>query len=389
MRFPGFSASSSLYRTSSHYRVAAGGTNDPATMGVPPLTVSPVPSSLQVKPIGPFQFPSCQPCLLYESGECLQYCVHCPGPYPDERCWVSFTPCAASECCPTVQSTCYVSGKSQFCCPPGQSCCDPETNLCAGVVADPFDCGLGGLTSNSNYFLANNCQPITGLTVALTATEDIVSSSGFTVQLNADSPQGVDAVQQYVFYITGNSITGAICNWQNSWTAIVCGDFGVPSANDPSTTVSTPISNGIPNGYTLQITLQYIGTSVSGALFEVLSDGQLLGTLPLPVSQTGCGFGLPSCPASPYCCTGYQSSADLSPITAFQVNIVGPGGGASTTFTQGAGNIEYSVSSGSLTPLSYAPACVETNLCTEETSNATYGQLLGCSEQFITQSFSP
>lgn len=56
----------------------------------------------------------------------------------------------------------------------------------------------------------------------------------------------------------------------------------------------------------------------------------------LLVSQTGCNCNF----SAPLQCTGYQSAADLSPITAFQVNVVGPGGG-STTSISGAGNILY------------------------------------------------
>jgi hypothetical protein len=55
------------------------------------------------------------------------------------------------------------------------------------------------------------------------------------MQLNADSQQGVDAWQQYVFYVQGNSIKGQIANWQNLTTAIVCGAVDV---------ASTPIYSG-------------------------------------------------------------------------------------------------------------------------------------------------
>lgn len=255
------------------------------------------------------------------------------------------------------------------------------------MVPDPFLCTPGGRTSGSNYYLANECQQITGLTVAFTATEDIRSTNGFTMQLNADSPYGVDAMQQYVFLVGSNaigvnSIYGVINNWQNYTTAIVCGGVDV---------ASTPISNGIPQGYTLQITLQYQGNNVSGALFEVLNDGQILGSQPLSVSHAGCNCSLPANNQ----CTGYQSSADLSPITAFQVNIVGPGSGSGTVFTSGAGTISYAVSDGSLTALSGLPStlssvtpCVENLLCTAETSNASYGQLNACPAQSITQTFS-
>ncbi len=72
----------------------------------------------------------CQPCALNQSGECAQYCVHCPTPFPSPQCWVSFTPCAPGDCCPSGQSPCYVPGKTQSCCLPGYSCCDPETGFC-------------------------------------------------------------------------------------------------------------------------------------------------------------------------------------------------------------------------------------------------------------------
>ena len=399
MRLPGFAAESAFYRTSFHYKMAIGIAGNPLPAPAPLLL-----SSL----IGPFPNVLCQPCSLNQSAQCTQYCVHCPGPIPDERCWASFTPCAAGECCPPGQGPCYVSGKSKFCCPTGQSCCNPETNFCCPpfesccdpvkkvccppgqscsngtccpILDDPNSCPPTGRGSSSNYFFANfdranNCQPITGLTVSLTATdEDIVSSSGFTVQLNANSQQGVDSVQQYVFLVQGNSIQGGISNWQNAMTEIVCGFVDV---------ASTPINNGIPKGYTLQITLQYQGNSVSGALYEVLSQDQPVATKTLLVSQAGCNCNL----AGGFQCTGYQSSADLSPITAFEVNIVGPGGGASTTFTKGAGNIVYAVSSGVLTPLSSEPRCIEIAFCTNETSNASYGQLDGCPAQSLTQTFS-
>ena len=98
------------------------------------------------------------------------------------------------------------------------------------------------------------------------------------MQLNADSQHGVDAFQQYVFYVQGNSIQAGIANWQNATTEIVCGFVGV---------ASTPIANGIPQGYSLRITLQYQGNNVSGALFEVLSQGEPVGSQTFLVSQAG------------------------------------------------------------------------------------------------------
>ena len=136
MRLPGFNASSTLYRTSGQYRIAVGRENDPGASRILPLAASPVPSPRQplseVIPevIGPFPYVLCQPCVVNQSGECTQYCVHCPTPRPGPGCWVSFPPCAPGECCPSGQSPCYIPGKSQSCCEQGYSCCDPETGFC-------------------------------------------------------------------------------------------------------------------------------------------------------------------------------------------------------------------------------------------------------------------
>ncbi len=441
MRLAGFSAESALYRTSVHYKMAVRDAIPSATTGFPRPAAGCVllsGQSLPAAPIGPFPNVLCQPCALDQNHNCTQYCVHCPDPVPDDRCWTSTTSCAPGECCPSGQAPCYVTGKKQscclpeysccnpeasFCCPPDTSCCDPHccspgTDCCFGscvvlsmdpqncgscrnacspgltcvsgqcvcsILDDPESCGPGGRTSNSNYFFDNNCQPITGLTVSLTASEEIVSTNGFTLQLNAYSQHGVDSAQQYVFSVQGNSIKGQIANWQSTSVAIVC---------DAVDVAQTSVANGIPESYSLKITLQYEGNSVSGALFEVLSSGLPVGTpQTFLVSQAGCHCSdMQKCPPSQpgeFCCTGYQSSADLSPITAFQVNVVGPGSGASTTFTSGKGDIQYSVSTGALIPLSSPPLCVETSPCTAETSNASYGQLSGCPGQFLTQSFSP
>jgi hypothetical protein len=295
--------------------------------------------------------------------------IHCPS-----------GACSNSVCCPPSQSC------NGFCCPPGEPCeCALSGNatcvngVCCPVVDDPHRCQPFGLTGKSNYYLANNCQPITGLTVSLTATEDIVGPGGFTVQLNALGVQGANSAwQQYAFLIQDTSITGMINNSQNNGQIAIV-DGGVAFA-------TTSIGNGIPKGFTFQITLQYAGTAVSGALFEVLSpQGKSVASLPLSVSQAGCNLFDSFMPG--YQCLGYQSPDDLSEITAFQLNIVGPGNGDSTTFTQGSGTIVYTVSDGTLTPLSSPPGCAQA-YCVEENSNALYGQLGNCPAQSLTQTFS-
>jgi hypothetical protein len=132
MRLPGFAAQSTLYKTRVHYKMAVESANATGSVSITRRQTAPPRFSTQVVPgvIGPFPNVLCEPCALDQSGECTRYCVHCPTPYPSEECWSSFTPCDDSECCQAGQNPCYVPGKSQFCCPSGQSCCDPETNFC-------------------------------------------------------------------------------------------------------------------------------------------------------------------------------------------------------------------------------------------------------------------
>jgi hypothetical protein len=285
--------------------------------------------------------------------------------------------CVNGACCPPEQVC------NGVCCPVGGPCAGCASGdicangMCCPPLDNPFWCGEGGRYSNSNYFFANgDCQPITGLTVSLTATTDIVASGAWTMQLNACSQQGLDSSQQYAFRIDGDSIVGIINNWENSATAIVYGGVSVGG---------TQVANTLPAGCTLQIALQYTGTVVSGAVFTTLCNGEIIESKPLSVSDAGC-TDLGSV-GSGHTCIGYQSPADLSAITAFQLNIVGPGGGNATTFTGGSGNIVYTVSDGALTPSSNPPGCVANSFCTDETSNATYGELNSCSAQSLTQSF--
>lgn len=252
----------------------------------------------------------------------------------------------------------------------GNVCC---SSTCTGTVASP----PGGLGSFSNYFLDNGCLNILGAYVVVQIGQDLNSTTGFTIQLNADSPAGTepDAAQQYGFSITGNSIQGFINNWTNATTAIAC---------DSVDLCSTPINNGLPAGYALGLYLATdAGGNVTGATYQVYdNNGNQLANQFFAVDQAGCNCSLPQ----GFTCTGFQAG-DLSPMTNFTVVIVGPGNGSAATFSSGAGVILYG-SNGELTPLSFKPTCVETGLVTLETSNTTYGTLNGCPKPVLTQQFS-
>jgi hypothetical protein len=95
---------------------------------------------------------------------------------------------------------------------------------------------------------------------------------------------------------------------------------------------------------------------VTGALFTVGGGGS---TSPWQLTLTDFG----------------ESASDLSPIVAFQVNLVGPQGGLSTTFTSGAGNITYKATT-PLTAYSAAPpCCADLSGHTQESGNSVYGLL--------------
>jgi hypothetical protein len=85
----------------------------------------------------------------------------------------------------------------------------------------------GGLGSNSNYILSSQCNPITGLTITINITQDIVLQSstgfwysGFGFQLNCNSaPDFSNAWQQYIFVLLGTPIGDPQINRAlNDWT---------------------------------------------------------------------------------------------------------------------------------------------------------------------------
>src|SRR5262249_37910519 len=118
----------------------------------------------------------------------------------------------------------------------------------------------------------------------------------------------------------------------------------------------------------------------TGANYQVFdSKGVMLANNTSLVQNAGCNCG--------GTCLGFKQG-DLSPITAFTIDIVGPDNGLSTRFSNGAGNIVYTLFNGRIQPLSSKPACVETNLLTAETSNSAYGILNGCPRESVTQPFS-
>src|SRR5271157_5128502 len=143
-----------------------------------------------------------------------------------------------------------------------------------GTVPAP----AGGLGGNSNYYISGDCKPITGLSVTIDFEKDVVTDIGFSIQLNAYSPQGANcAYQQYCMRVaTSNGspvdITASMENWPSDSFRKVA---NLPTPGDLVNTHNQPmlsLSEGkLPAGYKFTISLEYDqNQNVSGANYLVV-----------------------------------------------------------------------------------------------------------------------
>jgi hypothetical protein len=435
MRLPGFNASSTLYKTSGHYRVAEAGENYSGAVGLRPMpeSHSPPPQS----PGAFASFPSkpdrivrnCDPCYS-SNGVCLQRCETCvpcpPGKLPNGcgGCTTTTVPCTAGTpqcnpgevascgiCCPTGQVNCFGTcvdtsidapncGTCGNSCPTGQPCLGGQCICVFGTFCDGQCCGEGqdcfnnccatntsGLTlsSSSNYLLTNgkNCQNIKDLKVSLKVTQDMFAISptlggdaGCTMQLNAYNPAGPTTNwMQYIFLVSGNAIQYQVQYWDMA-AACACVSPGSPcTCTGPlvnkSGTVLSLPNNTIPAGYTLQIDL----------------NNDTAGNI------TGALFSVTDNNGNTKSQTATLDANHHFPIVAFQVNVVGPDNFSDSQFSSGAGTITYGTSTGQLCVEGGLPdTCsnsLGSNTPTGETSNAIYGPIQSpCCASELTQSLS-
>jgi hypothetical protein len=252
----------------------------------------------------------------------------------------------------------------------------------------------GGLLGNSNYWFTNaligapgallptSSVPIEGLFVSVTATEPMVTDNGFSIQLNAWNPTGNTILQQYGFVVANAGIWYFIETFEaDGTTEIVC-DGGLLAWLPIHTPLGElPGSNTLPAGYNLTM---FVDTDGSGNVSDVdfwVNDphGNQVNYVIENIAQQGCTCTGP--------CTGFQPG-DLSPISAFTLNIVGPGNGAATTFSPGAaGIIFYSTPGAQLTANNNASTESEVPVQTVENSNLAYGSVQACPASGFSQSF--
>ena len=236
------------------------------------------------------------------------------------------------------------------------------------VRLDPVAAPGSGLGSNSNYILYDDCKPLIGVSVTIIVMEDLVATTasgpqtGFGFQFNAYSPKNeLSAWQQYVVAIFGNQIVGAVDNWPVAGNNIINHWIGLGGTTNNTLLAKTVIRIALQND---------AAGNITGATYTVID----------PNGNTQANVSLPLTSISGV------TSADLAPIVAFELNLVGPVNAESTVLTAGAGKFVYEASS-VLTVLSAEPSCTESGYFTAETANSTYGVLSASSSTAFSQSF--
>jgi len=237
---------------------------------------------------------------------------------------------------------------------------------------------LGG---QLNYLMANGCQPLTGVSVVIDVTEDIVSDIGIGFQLNAYSNAGANkAWQQFLIFqhvvtATEVAIDGLIETWPQSTAGT-----GVDPTTNPQIrwglNLGPPLpSTKIPAGYQFTITLGTDGSNrVDKVQFRVVDEHGNAAYDKPPIALIGLPLLDGTVPPK-------ATAGDLAEIVAFQLNVVGPIGDQTATLTSGAGVITYSVdgmiSAGSSlpTPPGSDLTCADSRWHTLEQANSTYSTL--------------
>lgn len=229
--------------------------------------------------------------------------------------------------------------------------------------------------SNNNAVLYDDCAPLRNLSLVFEVVEDLatVEGNGFSLQLNAYPPPGRTSqgqpliIFQYMIYILNNSVWYEIQYWAsgNTWP-----NGYTPQ---PGTTPWLPV---LPNDY-------YLTPFGSAPANQILRGSRLGITLGTDDSAAvvSAQFSYTDPDGNLTSSTFQFPEGARYPISAFEMDLVGPGGGSNCTFTTGLtasrGIFYYSVSPGTLSVQPGGPgsACGEWSGGTAETSNAVYSDI--------------
>jgi hypothetical protein len=222
------------------------------------------------------------------------------------------------------------------------------------VVGTPLVLG-----SNSNFIFDAGCDPIQSPSISIAVTQELLANNGFGFQWNAYSPAGgVCAYQQYCLIINpeDGALDGAVDNWPITGDNLLNDFFELYS----------PAVAGLQVGDSLSMSLvtDPVTGNVTACVFHYNNVTQTLELSSI---------------------AGFQESY-LAPITAFELDLVGPYDSETTTLSSGAGTIFYAATN-AMSPLSTPPTCTETTDITAETANSAYGGLTADATGY-TQTFS-
>lgn len=222
------------------------------------------------------------------------------------------------------------------------------------------------LGSNENYFLGDGGRTLMNLSVTINIDFDLTSSAnGVGFQLNtysgvASAPK-TPTWQQYVVYLDANTtqLWAMVDNWYGVYPAT-----DAQLINTEKRFATVPSVNAIRAGSKLNFTLlnDSDGT-ITGCIYNFTDPtGRSTSTTISLADATVFGTGTK------------VTAAEMAPILALTMNIVGDYNIHNATLTGGEGQISYSCTN-PLTVSSYEPNYTTFNDITGETANTVYGAL--------------
>jgi hypothetical protein len=247
------------------------------------------------------------------------------------------------------------------------------------VINSPAQAPSGGLKSNWNYFLASgtDCTTLTGVEVTITVTEPISCVSGWSFQLNCNTPMSAPNFQRCAWQQCGWEVnsTGLLQYWVNNYT-LSKGD-SILTPNYYATQLS---SATLPKGYVLRIKL----------LFDKTSNN-LIGTYFSATDENGTTFPRNNTNPNPVMYVDQPSITDeyLAPISTLSFAIVAYSDGGFATFTSGAGVITFKADQ-ELTAKPSLPTCANpwhSDQTTQERGNMLYGAIPSAADRTQSQLF--
>jgi hypothetical protein len=250
----------------------------------------------------------------------------------------------------------------------------------------------GGLTSNTNYFLYSDGNPITGLSITLEITKNLVADHGVNMQWNAYSDAKANAT--WLQYCLGFSpasgpnmkIGWSVEYWPSStYHQELTKTVGLPVSSDLfnqlGALVTLPMSTAgitIPAGFKSVYTLAYDSNGNVTGVTVVITDNHGKSTSSKLQQFKTFKFDHTKAAVTPDA---------MVPVLAFEMNIVGLNGGSYSFIKSGAGKITYKASVPmtveSKEPKEMSGEGVESS----ETSNIVYGQMSPGPSLEFTQTF--